>query len=97
MAFVRHFTLTPTVVSTVTVTDNSSAVEILNRSGLDEVYTTSGDTSTAPANPSVGGNDCDVVPAAIGSAVQARRSGSAPIVVKLISASATAVSVRAVP
>lgn len=96
MAFVRHITLVANTVSTVTLTDNSSSVEILSRNGLDEVFV-SFDGTAAPVNPTVAGNDFDVVPAAIGAALAIRRPGSAAIVLKLISASATTVSVRGVP
>lgn len=96
MAYNRHQTLTPATVATFTVSDASaSAVEVLNRSGLDEVYISFDGTAT-PANPTVAGNDFDVVPAGMGAAVQIKRPGSAPIVIKVISASATAISVRGV-
>lgn len=95
MPFVRHITLVASTVSTTTLTDNSSAVEILNRNGLGEVYV-SHDGTNAPANPTVGGNDFDVVPASTGAALTIRRTGSQPITVKVISAVATTVSVRGV-
>lgn len=95
MAFVRHLTLTANTVSTVTLTDNSSAVEIMNRNGLDEVFV-SMDGSATPANPTVAGNDFDIVPAAIGASLILRRPGTAAIVVKLISTLATTVTVRGV-
>lgn len=93
MAFARHLTLTPSTVQTWTFTDNSSAFEILNRNGAGEIYI-SHDGTAAPADPTVGGNDFDVVPAAVGAAAQIRRTGTAAITVKVISAQATAVSVR---
>jgi hypothetical protein len=93
MAFVRHQTLTPATVATFTMTGNESAFEVMNRNGAGEVYISHDGTAT-PANPTVGGNDFDVLPAAVGATVQLRRSGQRSIVVKLISADAVAVSVR---
>lgn len=93
MAFVRHYTLTAGVVQTVTLTDNSSGYEVLNRNGLGELYI-SHDGTASPANPTVGGNDFDVVPAAVGASGQFRRSGSGAITIKVISPAATAISVR---
>lgn len=93
MAYVRHVTLTANTVQTFTLTDNSSGYEIVNRSGLDEIYVNH-DGTAAPANPTVGGNDFDVIPAAVGAAAQFRRIGTAAIVVKVISAQATKVTFR---
>lgn len=97
MAYVRHQTLTVSTVATFTLTalDNASGFEVLNRNGAGEVYI-SYDGTAAPANPTVAGNDFDVVPAATGAAAQFPRIGYGNIVVKLISAAATAVSVRAI-
>jgi hypothetical protein len=95
MAYARHLTLTANTVQTFTLTDNSSGFEILNRSGAGEVYI-SHDGTAAPADPTVAGNDFDVIPAAIGAGVRMRRVGTAAIVVKAISAQATAVSFRSI-
>lgn len=95
MAYARHPTLTAASVTTFTLTDNSSAFEVLNRNGLAEVYV-SYDGTAAPVDPTVGGNDFDVIPAAAGAGIRVRRSGNNPIVVKVISAQATAVSFRAI-
>lgn len=95
MAYARHVTLTPASVSTFTLTDNSSGFEILNRNGAGEIYISHDGTAT-PGDPTVGGNDFDVVPAAVGAGVRIRRTGTAAIVVKVISAQATAVSFRSV-
>jgi hypothetical protein len=94
-SFIQHVTLTPSTVASYTFTDNSSAFEILNRNGAGEIYI-SHDGTAAPVNPTVGGSGFDVVPAAVGAAVQVRRSTSSqlPITVKVISAAATAISVR---
>lgn len=93
MAYVRHVTLTANTVQAFSLTDNSSGFEVLNRNGLDEVYVSYDGTST-PANPTVGGNDFDVVPAAVGAATQFRRIGTTAIAIKVISAKATTVSFR---
>jgi hypothetical protein len=50
----------------------------------------------APTDPTVAGNDFDVVPAAIGAGARVRRTGTSAIVVKVISAQATAVSFRSI-
>lgn len=95
MAYARHLTLTAATVATFTLTDNSSAFEVISRNGLDEVYV-SYDGTAAPTNPTVGGNDFDVIPAALGAGIRVRRTTQLPIVVKVISAQATAVSFRAI-
>ena len=95
MAFTRHITLTPGTVQPWTFNDNSSAFEILNRNGAGEVYI-SHDGTASPADPTVGGSGFDVVPAVTGAAVQKRRATGTQnaITVKVISAAATAVSIR---
>ena len=94
MAYVRHVTLTASTVQTFTLTDNSSGFEVMNRNGAGEIYI-SYDGTASPVNPTVGGNDFDVVPAAVGATLQLKRTGGQqPIVVKVISAAATAVSFR---
>ena len=97
MPFVRHLALTAGVVSTVTLSaaENASRFEVMNRNGADEVYI-SHDGTVNPTNPTVGGNDFDVVPAAVGAALTLRRVGSATATIDLISAAATTVSVRGV-
>lgn len=97
MAFVRHLTLTAGVVSTVTLnaSDNSSSFEVLNRNGAGEVYISHDGTSN-PTNPTVAGNDFDVVVAAVGAATQIRRIGTGTATIDLISAAATAISVRGI-
>lgn len=95
MAYARHMMLTANAVQTFTLTDNSSAFEVLNRNGLGELYISYDGTAT-PADPTVAGNDFDVVPAAAGAAIRVRRTGSAAIVVKVISAQAAAISFRAI-
>lgn len=96
MAFARHLTLTGNTVSTVTFTDNSSRMEIINRDAADEVFV-SYDGTANPAAPTVGGNDNDVVLKAVGATTVIRRVNSQPITVKLIAATATKVTVRGIP
>ena len=96
MAYVRHITLTANTVATFTISGasaNASGYEVLNRNGLDEVYV-SHDGTAAPTDPTVGGNDFDVIPAAVGAGIQARRASQSAITVKVISASATKVTFR---
>jgi hypothetical protein len=97
VAFIRHVTLTANTVNTTTFTGNESGAEILSRNGLAEVYVSVGDTTTAgtPVNPTIAGNDFDVIPATIGS-LRVRRNSSQPMVIKLISAAATTVTIRAI-
>lgn len=96
MPFARHVTLTPSVVSSFTVTGNPSQVEILSRNGLGEVYV-SYDGTASPADPTVAGNDLDVIPAVAGGGIVIGEIGSAVSnVVKVISAVATTVSVRGI-
>lgn len=99
MPYARHVTLVANTVSTFTLTDNSSAFEVLNRNGLGEIYIShNGQNAAGTPDPTVGGNDFDVVPAAAGASIQIRRSTSTQnvIVVKVISAVATAISFRSV-
>jgi hypothetical protein len=96
MAFIRHLTLTGGAVSTVTFTDTSSRMEIVNRDAADEVFVSYNGTAT-PSDPTVGGNDFDIVPKVAGATVGINRTSSAPIVVKLLAAVATKVTVRGVP
>ena len=95
MPFVRHVTLVANTVSSVAITDNSSVIEVLSRNGLGEVFI-SHDGSVDPTNPTVGGNDFDVIPASAGAALQFRRIGTRTATVELISAAATTVSVRGI-
>jgi len=96
MPFVRHQTLTASTVATFTVTGNPAQIEILSRNGLGEVYV-SYDGTANPANPTVAGNDFDVIPAIAGAGVVIGEIGSSDQnVVKVISASATTISVRGI-
>jgi len=97
MAYVRHQTLTANVVATFTLpeADNSSSFEVMNRSGAGEIFI-SHDGTASPANPTVNGDNFDVVPAAVGAAVIIRRITQRAAVIRVISAQATAVSIRGV-
>lgn len=93
MANPQHVTLTADTVATVTLDRGAGLVEVLNVDGAAAVYFTL-DRST----PTVGGNGCHVLPAAIGSVeVSAAVAGNSIAVVKLISSGTPAVSVRTIP
>lgn len=94
-SYARHFTLAAGVVQTFTLPSDYTCVEVLNRGGTDEIYT-SYDGTAAPAAPTAGGNDCDVVPAGSGAAIQLRRSNTVAITVKLISTAGTTASLRGI-
>ncbi len=89
MATVRHVTLVADTVATVSLNVNAGRVEVLNRTGAAEVYFT-----TDSSAPTVGGNNCHVLPAAI-SALEVADEINGLAVVKLISEGTPAVSVRA--
>lgn len=97
MPYIRHVTLTANTVRTDTLTalDNASQVEIISRNALADVYV-SYDGTANPANPTVGGNDFDVIPCAVGAGIRLRRIGSGNIVVRTISSAATTISIKAV-
>jgi hypothetical protein len=95
-SYARHFTLAAGVAQTFTMPSaDYSSVEVLNRSGGDEIYV-SYDGTAAPAAPTAGGNDFDVVVASAGAALQVRRENSAVMVVKLISTAGTLASIRGI-
>ncbi len=89
MARTRHLTLTAATVATVELGINAARIEVLSRDGAAEVYFTTND-----AEPTVGGNNTHVLPAAI-SALEVDDEIRGPSVVKLISSGTPAVSVRA--
>lgn len=105
MASVTHASLTGNVVSTVTVTSADaqsgwtatgdqprSKVGVMNRTGTAAVYFTTDGTA-----PTVGGANCYVLPAgAIGELVVVDETAGTGGTVKLISASAQDITVRAV-
>lgn len=89
MARVRTVTLTAATVSTQTFTGfNASMARVVNMDGTAEVYFTVDGTT-----PTVGGDNCIALPAAIGS-VEVKEEISGDAVVKLISAGTPKVSVR---
>ncbi len=90
MAFIRHVTLVASTVSTVNVTSNAGRVEVVNVDGAAAVYFTV-DGST----PTVGGNDCHVLPATISGVEVDDETSGTNSVVKLISAGTPKVAVRA--
>jgi len=93
MAWVRHGTLTANTVAAVTVPDRSfAAIEVMNRDGAAEIYflvNRSGETT----DPTVGGDDCEVLPAATSTLEIDAESGE--VVIKLISTGTPKYSVRA--
>lgn len=91
MAYVRHQALVAATVATFTPTGNASTIEVVNRSGTAEVFVTA-DGST----PSVGGNDCDIVPALAGASTVIRRPTVADVTIKAISSGTPTITVRAV-
>ena len=89
LASPHHLTLVAATVATVEFTQNFGRIEVLNRDGAAEVYFTV-DGST----PTVGGDNCQVLPAAIGYLTVDDGTRGVPSVVKLISAGTPKVSVR---
>lgn len=87
---VVHATLTASTVDTVTLDGDYDSVEILNRDGSAEIYATV-DTGTAPT---VGGTNCDVLPATIGAVTLNASAYGSPTIVKLISTGTPAYSVK---
>lgn len=85
--YTRHVTLTATVVATVEMDAPYETTEIVNRDGTAEVYFTR-DGST----PTVGGDNTEVLPAAICGIVLPYDSDEADVV-KMISAGTPKVSV----
>ena len=87
-----HAALTAASVDTVTLDHVTAKVEIINRSGTAEIYYTLDGTA-----PTVAGDDCYVVPAAISSAVRANpQVDQNQLVVKLISSGTPTYSVQGV-
>lgn len=85
-----HVTLVANTVSTVTLDGNYNQVEVLNVDGAAAIYFT-----VDGADPTVEGNGCHVLPAAIGG-LTADAPAYAPPVVKLISIGTPKVSVRGI-
>jgi hypothetical protein len=85
-----HVTLTANIVATITLDNNYNQVEVLNVDGAGSVYFT-----VDGADPTVEGNGCHVLPAAIGG-LTAPAPAYAPPVIKLISTGTPKVSVRGI-
>ncbi len=88
MAFVQHATLVANTVTNLTFSTNGAKVEVLNVDGVAEVY-----FRTDATNPTVGGANCHLLPAAVNSYEVADES-TGDTVVRLISAGTPRVSVR---
>ncbi|WP_433460700.1 hypothetical protein [Micromonospora sp. CA-248212] len=88
MAFVQHATLVANTVNTLTFATNGSTVEVLNVDGAAEVY-----FRADGINPTVGGTNCHLLPAAVNSLeVADETTGNSEV--RLISAGTPRVSVR---
>lgn len=86
----EHSALTAATIDTVTVTAPQVEVCLTNRTGADEIYFTIDGTA-----PTVGGQNCFVLPAAICSrTIQKNAFGATVAVVKLISAGTDSYSVE---
>ncbi len=92
MAWVRHGTLVANSVTTVSVPDlGFGSIEILNRDTTAEIYFLFNKTGVT-TDPTVGGNDCEVVVALSALTVDAPQGA---FTVKLLSAGTPKYSVRA--
>ncbi len=95
MPFVRHGTLVATTVTVVDLPANKlDTVEVANIDGIAAIYFIVTDVHNTSAVPTVGGNDCEVLPAAM-CALSVGAPDSAPVRVKMISAGTPKYSVRA--
>ncbi len=95
MAWVRHGTLVANTVTTVVLPERSfSLVEIVNRDGDDEIFFLVLSPRDASTDPTVAGNDCEVLPASM-NAMEVNAPDPAPATVKLISAGTPKYSIRA--
>lgn len=88
MAEIEHGTLVANTLATVTLDRDFAKVEVLNRDGAAEIFFT-----VDGAAPTVEGDDCQVLPAAIGALeLLARETGQT--IVRLISSGTPKYSVR---
>jgi hypothetical protein len=83
-------TLTASTVDTITFDADYASVEIVNRDGAAEIYAT---VDTA-LTPTVGGDNCDVLPAVIGSLTLDASGYGSPTTVQLISSGTPAYTVK---
>ncbi len=91
MAQTKHLTLSAGVPATVTLETNGARIEVANRTGTDEIWFTT-DNST----PTVEGDDVHVVLAALGAVEVDDETSGQNSVVKLLCPTAQKVSVRVV-
>lgn len=84
---VAHGTLVANEVATVAFDIDKEHIEVLGRDGASEIY-----FRVDGQDPTVGGEDCYVLPAVIGSVI-VDAAGSSNAVVKLIAAGVTTYSV----
>jgi hypothetical protein len=95
MAYIRHGSLTASTVAEITLPDQSfGKIEVTNRSGDDEIYFIVLAANDADTDPTVEGDDCEVLPAAV-SALEVSAPDPSPVVVKLISEGTPDYSIRA--
>lgn len=87
MARIKHGTLSAATVATVDIDDNVSSVEVINVDGASPIY-----FRLDGQNPTVAGDDCEVVPAATGAALKV--DAPATVEVRLISAGTPKYCVR---
>jgi hypothetical protein len=89
MAQVQYATLVASTVTTLTFTDGKPRVEVFNRTGTAEIFFTV-DGST----PTVGGTNCQMIPAAIQGLTVDEESTGNTVLVKIISTGTPTVSAR---
>lgn len=95
VAQATHQTLTANTVDVVTLTDSYANVEILNRDSSNAIYFTIDNYPTIGNSlvPTVAGNNNLIIPAGGSLLVQTNSSGTAPVIVRMISVGAAAYSV----
>lgn len=95
MAWVRHGTLEAATVAAVELPEvNYSTVEVVNRDGAEEIYFIVLTARDIDDDPSVEGDNCEMLPASM-SALVVNAPDPAPVTVKLISAGTPKYSLRA--
>lgn len=87
MARIKHGTLVADTVATVSLTGSHSAIEIMNVNGAAAIY-----FRTDGEDPEVAGDDCEVIPAAMGAAMAVDPGDTASV--KMISAGTPMYCVR---
>lgn len=89
MAYNRHGALTANVITTIVINRTIGAVEIMNVNGLGPIFFT-----VNGQDPAIDGDDCELVPAGAGAALEVD-APQRPVTVKMISNAATTFCVRA--